>query len=444
MDKILDFLGLGDMSVITPGKVLFLAGAALLVVTIIVAIVFRLRRLRYDPSQAVYAMGDATAPMNNQYPTRRGTPGSTTSQGTASLQGEAVPNQTSGQMGPGQTAARTAGRTGTVPLQGSPFPDDAPAGDLQAYPAAGGLALGFQGRLADKVRLVHLDEGIQPGFQGGDLLGELMAVQGHGSLQPQGIPGPQPAGDEAVLRPLLQQKIPHGPGVLGFQVDLKPVLAGIAGAGEDAVHPLYPAIKPSGVVFFRDLFGPGDLFQHLLGVGPLQGDLGDLIRDILQPGTFGQMSAHPLKILLAVGGVHHNEIFLFALFVNQKVIHHAAGLVAHGAVAGPAQAHAVVGIGEQPVQTFQGRSAGEQELAHMGNIKDAAGGSHRLVLGNDPLPVLHRQDIAPKGNHLAARRQVRLIQRCFFLHNTLLLFSPCFRQRKKRARNTPCALCICT
>ena len=123
MDKILDFLGLGDMSVITPGKVLFLAGAALLVVTIIVAIVFRLRRLRYDPSQAVYAMGDATAPMNNQYPTRRGTPGSTASQGTASLQGEAVPNQTSGQMGPGQTAARTAGRTGTVPLQGSPFPE---------------------------------------------------------------------------------------------------------------------------------------------------------------------------------------------------------------------------------------------------------------------------------------------------------------------------------
>ena len=86
------------------------------------------------------------------------------------------------------------------------LPDDAPAGDLQAHPGPPEGQPGLQARLPHKVGLAQLHGEVQAGLQGAGVLGELMSIEGHGGLQPQGVPGPQAAGDEAQVLPGVQQQ----------------------------------------------------------------------------------------------------------------------------------------------------------------------------------------------------------------------------------------------
>ena len=57
----------------------------------------------------------------------------------------------------------------------------------------------------------------------------------------------------------------------------------------------------------------------------------------------------------------------------------------------------------------------------MGDVKEAALLAHRHVLGDDAGAVLHRQQLAGKGNHLAPRRRVAVVERSFAFHFHALL-----------------------
>ncbi len=52
---------------------------------------------------------------------------------------------------------------------------------------------------AHKVAFVQFDDPAKARFEGRDVFADLVAVQRHGRLQPQGVPGAQPAGDDAEL-----------------------------------------------------------------------------------------------------------------------------------------------------------------------------------------------------------------------------------------------------
>ena len=78
----------------------------------------------------------------------------------------------------------------------------------------------------------------------------------------------------------------------------------------------------------------------------------ELRRMMMHNKRAGEVLGDPPGVLLAVGGVDHDEVGLVGALVDDEVVHHAALLVAHGAVAGLAAGHHGVVVGQQMVQVL--------------------------------------------------------------------------------------------
>ena len=160
--------------------------------------------------------------------------------------------------------------------------------------------------------------------------------------------------------------------------------------------------------------------QQRLRTGPLEGELGRLIGEILQSAVPGQVGGHPIPVLADVGGVDHRQPGRVRTAVDDQIVHHASVLVAHGGIAGLAVRHAGKVVGHEPVEVGQGVGAPEEQLSHVADVEQAAAGAHGPVLGDDA-GVLHRQQPSGKGNQLAPRRRVAVVERSFAFHFHALL-----------------------
>ena len=109
---------------------------------------------------------------------------------------------------PDQSQADIFVQGGGVPAAGHPSnnlsvfldfivrPGDASPDHLKFYQQAlrPRLALPDQGLLADEGWLAQLDKAAEPGFQGGDVPVDLVAVEGEFGFKSQGVPGAQADG----------------------------------------------------------------------------------------------------------------------------------------------------------------------------------------------------------------------------------------------------------
>ena len=129
------------------------------------------------------------------------------------------------------------------------FPDNAAARHLQPHSDPGDGQLGGDGVLADEFPFAQLYGKVQSRLQRRDLVVELVAVERHGRLQAQGIPSPQPAGDEPQIFPCLQQQVPEGAGIGIGAVELIAEFTSVPRAGDQAPDPLQIHIFHKAVVF---------------------------------------------------------------------------------------------------------------------------------------------------------------------------------------------------
>ncbi len=83
---------------------------------------------------------------------------------------------------------------------------------------------------AQKVAFVELDHPSQVGFIGRNGRVDLVAVEGHLRFQAQRVSRAQAAGLDAELLACIENPIPDTLGLIGFYVDFKTVLAGVAGS----------------------------------------------------------------------------------------------------------------------------------------------------------------------------------------------------------------------
>ena len=77
------------------------------------------------------------------------------------------------------------------------------------------------------------------------------------------------------------------------------------GAGDQAGPAVHRAVEHGGVVLRRKVRRQGA--QQRLRTGPLEGELGRLVGEILQSAVPGQVGGHPIPVLAGVGGVDHRQ-----------------------------------------------------------------------------------------------------------------------------------------
>ncbi len=84
---------------------------------------------------------------------------------------------------------------------------------------------------------VELGVAAEIGFEDVDGVGDLVAVEGHGGFEAEGVARAEAAGQDAEFRAGCEDFVPDAAagGLVGGDVDLEAVLAGVAGAGDHDV-----------------------------------------------------------------------------------------------------------------------------------------------------------------------------------------------------------------
>ena len=141
------------------------------------------------------------------------------------------------------------------------------------------------------------------------------------------------------------------------------------------------------------------------------------------------MLCHPGEILVLVGGVYHHKVVVVVYFVDDQVVHRATVFVAHGAVAGFSVLHDRVVVGQQVVQVGHRVGALHQDLAHVGDIKQAAGCANRHVLLDHARLILDRQNVSAEFHHFSSAFYVFVVQRGF-----LSIHSVCFLSGSQKVK----------
>ena len=239
-----------------------------------------------------------------------------------------------------------------------------------------------------------------------------MAIKRHSSLQPQSITGTQAARNEAILCTCLHEDFPQPGTIFRCRVNLITQLPGIAGTGNHALQILDIDFLDSSIVFLGNGILRQKLCHNLRCLRPLQGQLGNAVRNILNGSSLQHMLLHVSYILVPVGCIDHHQVFFLPKLVHNQVIHTAAIFMAHYAIADTPHSHIGKIIGQHVIKAGQGRRPSKHHLSHVGNIKQAAFLPDSHVLGNYPGLVLHRQQVAGKGHNLASGSHMHIIQRC--------------------------------
>ena len=117
-------------------------------------------------------------------------------------------------------------------------------------------------------------------------------------------------------------------------------------------------------------------------------------------------------ILLLATGVHHQEEGLVIPAGDDEVVEYAAALIGKQRVG--------LAVDPQPrhIHRHQGLQQGgcpspfQDHLPHMGDIKQAGGGTGVQMLLDNPSGVLHWHIIAGEGHHFGTQLPVQRVQRC--------------------------------
>ncbi len=125
---------------------------------------------------------------------------------------------------------------------------------------------------------------------------------------------------------------------------------------------------------------------------------------------------HPRKVLVRAAGVRHHAEPAFVHEIDDEVVDHAARLVEHARIQGLAGNLQLVDVvRHQPAQEGADVGALEIDGQHVGNVEQAAAGTHRVVL-LDLRTVVHRHVPAAEIDHPGAEFAVGGVERSLFEH----------------------------
>ena len=238
----------------------------------------------------------------------------------------------------GQDRVAVAGDAGAL---------DQERGQLLGRALGAGLGDGLGAEEAGRLHAAPAEAGLDRVALGA----ELVAVQREADLEPQGVAGAEPAGDDAGVEQLGPDRRRH----LGVQQQLDPVLAGVAGAADQRRAAADPDV---GDAHPRRQLDPEGAGEDGAGVRALDGEhrvaVGDVADDDVEPAA---PAAEPGEVGLVVGGVGDDQVAVAAEPVGEEVVDDAAVLLAEARVLGAADLELGDVVGEHQLQEGRARPA---------------------------------------------------------------------------------------
>ncbi len=142
-----------------------------------------------------------------------------------------------------------------------------------------------------KSPLSSLSQRVEAGFEDVDLFRDFVAVEAHARFEAQRVARAQAAGPDAELRARFEQRVPHlhGGGLVGGDVDLEAVFAGVAGARDQHVGNAGDRAPGEPVILDGGQIDLGQLGERLKRARALQGELR------VVAGVVAEMNAGPAR-----------------------------------------------------------------------------------------------------------------------------------------------------
>ncbi|MCY1424468.1 hypothetical protein D9M71_402150 [compost metagenome] len=233
-----------------------------------------------------------------------------------------------------------------------------------------------------------------------------MAVQAQAGFQAQRVAGAEADGFDFRLG---QQGARQGFGLFDRHRDLEAVLAGIAGAADEAVAAQQAhtgEMHEGQLCHFRR-----QARQHVHRLRSLQGKQGAGFEQAVDGAAVADMPAQMGQVLLLAGGVDHQEQGVVTEVGDHQVVEDAAvGVGEHGVAL---HAHGQVDDIHRH-QAFQGTRRirpAQDDLAHVRDIEQAGRRAGVLVLLEHAERVLHRHVVAGEGHHARPEFEMQGVQR---------------------------------
>ena len=283
-------------------------------------------------------------------------------------------------------------------------------GDREAHELLrdSGRLLCFECRLPDKVTLLHLHEPLEIGFQRRDGVVDVVAVEGHPHLEAERVAAAESGGGDVAV---LHEGVPDVGGVGDIEVELKAIFARVAGARDDhgalaGDHPLLEVVVLDGVEV-----DVGEFLENLLRLGALEGEQGNAIGDVFELRVeLGEVLRDVGEVFVFVGRVDdHHEVVGGA--VHEAVVFERAAIVEDARVVHLSDGERSDVVGGDVVDELQCLRAGDEELAHVAHVEQAAAGAHGVVFGGDSGGVLDRHFVAGEGDDLGTQGNVDVVER---------------------------------
>ncbi len=217
---------------------------------------------------------------------------------------------------------------------------------------------------------------------------------------------PSPVGTRPWGFPASRRARQSARGVRGGEVDLEAVLARVARAGDEAALAHHGPVAVPVVLDGGQVQPRHEGLEDLQGPGPLDGDLGRLRALVgdLRVEPFG-LRQNPGEVLVRVGGVHHEQVAVVGVLVDEHVVHEAALGGEEAAVLDLVQGQLGGVVAGEELDQVQGLGALDPDLSHVAHVEESGLRADRHVLVDDR-GVLHGHVPPAEVHHLRPQRAV--------------------------------------
>ena len=261
--------------------------------------------------------------------------------------------------------------------------------------------------------LGELGDPAQSRFERRSSVVDIVAVEAESFFQPQRVAGTQSDVFQSVLLAGLPQRLPQPVGVGVVGVDLAAARAGVPRDREDSL-----AARDLGL--FEGVVGhllDGMIDQLLCDLHrqrPLYGQLADVVRSVFQFGARPHPEGFALAadvgpVLVGVGRIDTEHVFLVRELVDQNVVHDAAPSVGHAGVLHLARKEFGHVVGGDALQQIERLGALDPDFAHVAHVEDARALTHGEVFVVDAREF-DGHVVSREFGHLRAGRDVILVK----------------------------------